>query len=344
MTVPLLLLLGAAGVAFLVLRLPAAPRFGRSTIAVKPLLASVARAREHAPRRLGLVVVGGPEHAPTATSPRTASRVVEDLTRAARAAQRRTETTGIGKGWTGRRLARASAARDEPTARESRERMTDGDALKADPHALKLKHAADEPTTRELRELKADPDALKLKRVDAHAIDPLKLKRPADEADGPTPEAVKEKLAAPPDEPETAALKRSVTGAATPPRAQGTRPPVLRPVPGGADAERDRHPLQVRAPGVECEIRRWRGYATSQFYAVATDVDGTETVIGSSPSFRWLRKRLPETPAAAAALAALVDSLRDDGWRFAGREGEWFAVRMRQSDERVDDGTAGADR
>jgi hypothetical protein len=43
-------------------------------------------------------------------------------------------------------------------------------------------------------------------------------------------------------------------------------------------------------------------------------------------------------------LSALVESLQRDGWRVAGREGEWFALRMRQSDERVDDATAGADR
>lgn len=356
MTIPLLLVLGVAGLAFLVLRLQTAPRAGRRSLAVGPLLASLARSLEHGPRQVGLAVVGAREHARTPASPRLASRVVEDLTRAARAAQSRIERRGIVDRWVDRHRrttpeATTETALDEPTTRESRERVAEGDALKAAPDALKLKHAADEPTTRELRErdaarlaLKADPDAPKLKRVDAHAIDPLKLKRPADEPDGATPEAVKEKLAAPPDEPDASRLKRSVTDAARPRLAQGTRPPALRPVPDAAAAKRDRQPLQVGTRAVECEIRHWRGYATSRFYALAADLDGTETIVGSSPPFRWLRKNLPETPAAAAALSALVESLQRDGWRVAGREGEWFALRMRQSDERVDDATAGADR
>lgn len=193
----------------------------------------------------------------------------------------------------------------------------------------KASAAADEPTTRELREdekvglaLKSDPDALKLKQTAARDADPLKLKAAsAEPGGGSVATALKEKLTAVPDDDAATALKSSGTARAARPRfVLGKRNAALRPAPDPAESAR------------VCEIQRWQGYVKSQFCAVAPNA---KTTIGTSPYFRWRRSDLPETPAAAAALRVLVESLQRDGWRVDGRGEEWFAVRLRRTHDDV---------
>jgi hypothetical protein len=318
LTLALLVVLGIAAVARLSVGVPTAPRAGRRPLAVRPLLGSFGGSVERAPR----------PGSPALAEARAGARVVDDLVRAARAQQPRFETKGV------------SMARTQHP-------------IGIAPEAATTRAAADEPTTRELREdpkaglpLKADPDALKLKQTAGRAVDPLKLKAASEEpGSGPGATALKEKLAAPPDDDAVLALKAAATARPARPRlAHGKRTAALRPVPDPAETRREAHAVREWAPARECEIERWRGYVKSQFRAVATDADGVQTTIGISPYFRWRGSDLPETPAAAAALRALVESLQQHGWRVEGRGDQWFAVRLRRTPGDVPAGTAGADR
>ena len=86
------------------------------------------------------------------------------------------------------------------------------------------------------------------------------------------------------------------------------------------------------ATAVECEVRWWRGYVNSQFFAVQRDPNGAELTLAASPPFRWRKSEPPpQTPATSSALASLVDSFRRDGWVVAGHGSEWFAVRLRRA-------------
>jgi hypothetical protein len=80
---------------------------------------------------------------------------------------------------------------------------------------------------------------------------------------------------------------------------------------------------------VRCQVRWWRGYVRSRFYAVVTDGDGAETTVAQSPDFPWRRGTPPtETPDAVAALEALAEVLRRSGWSAAGRGDAWYALRF----------------
>jgi len=86
-------------------------------------------------------------------------------------------------------------------------------------------------------------------------------------------------------------------------------------------------PLDQDAAGLEwCEIRRWRGYAKSTFYAVTA---GGEVLAESEP-FRWRKDPLPpETPAARAAHDTVVAAVRAEGWTISDDEsGAWYATRL----------------
>jgi hypothetical protein len=78
-----------------------------------------------------------------------------------------------------------------------------------------------------------------------------------------------------------------------------------------------------------CEVR-WRPVdMTSQFLAVERSAEGAGSTIGASLPFDWReRDPPPESPAAATALAGLIDVLLSEGWVVAGRGEEWFAVRL----------------
>jgi hypothetical protein len=91
-------------------------------------------------------------------------------------------------------------------------------------------------------------------------------------------------------------------------------------------------PPDSNALGFEwCEIRRWRGYVTSTFYAVTA----TGAVIAESSPFRWRKAAAPppETPAARAAYDALVAALAAAGWKIADEapDGSWYGTRFTRS-------------
>ncbi|HEY7397194.1 MAG TPA: hypothetical protein VH538_02740 [Gaiellaceae bacterium] len=87
----------------------------------------------------------------------------------------------------------------------------------------------------------------------------------------------------------------------------------------------------------ECVVRFWQGYVTGEFQAY---LPGSAVPFLSSAPFRtwrppWqARVTLDESPAAAAAFAALTDELVHDGWRPFGADGA-FAPRVfvRDADE-----------
>jgi hypothetical protein len=74
----------------------------------------------------------------------------------------------------------------------------------------------------------------------------------------------------------------------------------------------------------ECVVRLWQGYVNGEFQAYLPD---SMVPFLSSPQFRtwrppWQpRVALEESPAAAAAFAALEDELVQDGWRRNGESG-----------------------
>jgi hypothetical protein len=85
-------------------------------------------------------------------------------------------------------------------------------------------------------------------------------------------------------------------------------------------------PAPWRRPDTEtCEIRLWRGYTKAHFYAAEPDQG---TVIGASPLFRcgWKATVRRDHDAAAAAHAALLMSLQEDGWTPARNGDDWFSV------------------
>ena len=106
-------------------------------------------------------------------------------------------------------------------------------------------------------------------------------------------------------------------------------------------------PVPERAPEVEappargrsgerCEIRWWRGFVKSQFYAHVLTKEGREYVAATSPMFRWRHEEAPPpTKAAVAARMALVEQLIAAGWQSesAGSDttdAPWFAGNFRR--------------
>lgn len=87
-------------------------------------------------------------------------------------------------------------------------------------------------------------------------------------------------------------------------------------------------PRQRLQSSPECRITWWRGYVTAQFQAVERRA-GAETTIALSRTFRWRSSDPPaETEAAQQALAELVKKLEQQGWTFADRGDDWFALHL----------------
>jgi hypothetical protein len=146
--------------------------------------------------------------------------------------------------------------------------------------------------------------------------------------------ALKQKLASAGEQKEATKLREN-RSRARPRPAAAKRASVLRPIPdpdveGVSETEEGARDGRATAAGPEeCEVRWWRGYVKSHFFAVVTGADGTEATVTKSPSFRWHSSEPPpETPVTAAALRALVESLEREGWTVAGRGEDWFAVRL----------------
>jgi hypothetical protein len=272
-----------------------------------------------------------------AASPSSAERVVDDLVRAAAPPRDRTQ---------------ASVQR-----RKSRMSPSDAKTLKAQARQ------AESPKER-LTVLETEAEVLKDKASRAVATDAIKAKRRVHPAPGEPPapatvveteaEVLKEKVSGagptgankakrgiypapgkkPPAPAEEAVLKEKLAAPAAPKRPASTRArraardPARRPLPAVAEstapARSDAGPTNPPA----CEIRWWRGYVSSQFWAMARNEDA-EVTIAVSPSFRWRKSDSPpELPAATSALRALVESLEQEGWTVAGHGDQWFSVRM----------------
>lgn len=183
--------------------------------------------------------------------------------------------------------------------------------------------------------LKSGPSAAEretLKRKSAVETELLKAKRSRD------PALLKEKLIA--GQRQAVAVK---DGAQTPNAGQ----PAQSPGRGDPGKRRSVRPLRVvdsqephagaspevaDAAAVECEVRWWRGYVNSHFFAVLRGADGPDSILAASSPFRWRKSEPPpQTPATASALASLVDPLLGEGWVVAGRGAQWFAVRLRRA-------------
>jgi hypothetical protein len=81
-----------------------------------------------------------------------------------------------------------------------------------------------------------------------------------------------------------------------------------------------------------CEIRWWRGYVKSEFYAVAVGEDGQESEIARSPQFFWRSDHPPpgDHDKARAAYEQLVARLTGAGWKQLGEAMPWYAQRFRR--------------
>jgi hypothetical protein len=109
-----------------------------------------------------------------------------------------------------------------------------------------------------------------------------------------------------------------------------TRPPRQkeRPQTASPAVARPRAP----APGTVCRIDWWRGYVKSTFDAKVRNPDGSETVLLSSPPFRWSKPAPPpkDLPHVVRAHAALVDELKAAGWVARGRGNQWYALELQR--------------
>jgi len=82
-----------------------------------------------------------------------------------------------------------------------------------------------------------------------------------------------------------------------------------------------------------CEIRWFRGYLKSQFYAELRDEPSSEPqAVASSRWFKWREGAAPPPgPEIVAARDELLEALRLAGWQPCGRGGEWYSDRLERS-------------
>jgi hypothetical protein len=81
----------------------------------------------------------------------------------------------------------------------------------------------------------------------------------------------------------------------------------------------------VSGPAEVCNVVRWRGYVTSEFYA-RRSADG-ETV-ATSGTFRWRRAASPPDLGPREAFEALIAVLEASGWEERGRGPLWYERRF----------------
>ena len=79
-----------------------------------------------------------------------------------------------------------------------------------------------------------------------------------------------------------------------------------------------------------CEIRVFRGYVKSQFYAEVTLSDGRlPFAAAASECFRWRKTEPPaQEPAIVAARDQLLNILAASGWVRVGKGAEWYSDRL----------------
>ncbi len=87
---------------------------------------------------------------------------------------------------------------------------------------------------------------------------------------------------------------------------------------------------QGKGPATTCEIRVFRGYLKSQFYAEVRPFDGkTPYAAGTSQWFRWRNVDAPTAePGIVAARDQLLNVLAADGWVRVGQGAEWYSDRL----------------
>ncbi|MGH2995899.1 MAG: hypothetical protein ACRDM9_06255 [Gaiellaceae bacterium] len=80
-----------------------------------------------------------------------------------------------------------------------------------------------------------------------------------------------------------------------------------------------------------CQVEWWRGYVTSDFYALAVGPDGEPYVAGRSERFRWWGSEPPpQRGGAAEAHARLLEQLAEEGWEATQTRGAWYGTRLRR--------------
>lgn len=89
-------------------------------------------------------------------------------------------------------------------------------------------------------------------------------------------------------------------------------------------------PRKQQALAPTCEIRVFRGYVKSQFYAAVAASDGRSPyAAGTSPWFRWRDTAAPSPePDIVGARDQLLKVLAADGWVRVGQGAEWYSDRL----------------
>lgn len=81
-----------------------------------------------------------------------------------------------------------------------------------------------------------------------------------------------------------------------------------------------------------CHIEWSPGGDASRFLAKARNADGSESIVSSSPPFKWEGPAAPPTslPRAAKAYAVLVQELKNAGWMTTGRGEDWYSLELQR--------------
>jgi hypothetical protein len=147
------------------------------------------------------------------------------------------------------------------------------------------------------------------------------------------------------------AIPANPEGAKSPPRAAAAPASKNRPRPATEQEPERPHELVLEPPPTppraarplravgnehgraeECVIEWWRGYFTSDFYAVSMAPDGRTHAAARSRSFPWQRSEPPPpTGVAAEAHADLVADLAAEGWEEASGGTPWYRTRLRRA-------------
>lgn len=93
-------------------------------------------------------------------------------------------------------------------------------------------------------------------------------------------------------------------------------------------------PGKAAAKGREqaCRIEWSPGGDASRFLAKARNGEGSESIVSSSPPFKWEGPTPPPTslPRAAKAHAVLVQELKNAGWMTIGRGEDWYSLELQR--------------
>jgi hypothetical protein len=90
--------------------------------------------------------------------------------------------------------------------------------------------------------------------------------------------------------------------------------------------------LKKKSRPAGCHIEWLAGGEASRFLAKARTAEGSESIVSSSPSFKWEGPTPPPTslPRAAKAHAELVHDLKEAGWMTTGRGEDWYSLELQR--------------